>query len=55
MSKFRVQYVSFEGLFIGGKFHYVSSEYQHADILTKALAFDVLATHRRFSMNLSVQ
>ena len=26
----------------------VPSEYQHADILTKALAFDVFAIHRRF-------
>ena len=32
----------------------VSSEYQRADILTKALAFDVFAIHRRFLMNLSV-
>ena len=32
----------------------VSSEYQHADILTKALAFDVFAVHRRFLMNLNV-
>ena len=32
----------------------VTSEYQHADILTKALAFDVFAIHRRFLMNLSV-
>ena len=32
----------------------VPSEYQHADILTKALAFDVFAIHRRFLMNLSV-
>ena len=31
----------------------VPSEYQHADILTKALAFDVFAIHRRFLMNLS--
>ena len=30
------------------------SEYQHADILTKALSFDVFAIHRRFLMNLSV-
>ena len=27
---------------------HVPSEYQHTDILTKALAFDVLAIHRRF-------
>ena len=33
---------------------HVSSEYQRADILTKALAFDVFAIHRRFLMNLSV-
>ena len=33
---------------------HVSFEYQHADILTKALAFDVFAIHRRFLMNLSV-
>ena len=34
---------------------HVSSEYQHADILTKALlAFDVFAIHRRFLMNLNV-
>ena len=33
---------------------HVPSEDQHADILTKALAFDVLAIHRRFLMNLSV-
>ena len=33
---------------------HVPSEYQHADILTKALAFDVFAIHRRFLMNLSV-
>ena len=32
----------------------VPSEYQHADILTKALAFDVFAIHRRFLMNVSV-
>ena len=34
--------------------NHVPSEYQHADILTKALAFDVFAIHRRFLMNLSV-
>ena len=33
---------------------HVPSEYQHGDILTKALAFDVFAIHRRFFMNLSV-
>ena len=33
---------------------HVSSEYQHADILTKTLAFDVFAIHRRFLRNLSV-
>ena len=33
---------------------HVPSEDQHADILTKALAFDVFAIHRRFLMNLSV-
>ena len=33
---------------------HVPSEYQHADILTKALAFDVFAIHRRFLMYLSV-
>ena len=32
---------------------HVPSEYQHGDILTKALAFDVFAIHRRFLMNLS--
>ena len=32
---------------------HVPSEYQHADILTKALAFDVFAIHRRFLMNSS--
>ena len=30
------------------------AEYQHADILTRALAFDVFAIHRRFLTNLSV-
>ena len=34
---------------------HVPSEDQHADILTKALAFDVFAIHRRFLMNLSVR
>ena len=33
---------------------HVTSEYQHADILTKALAFDVFAIHRRFLMSSSV-
>ena len=33
---------------------HVPSEYQHADILTKALAFDVFVIHRRFLMYLSV-
>ena len=32
--------------------HY-TSEYQHADILTTVLAFDLFAIHRRFLMNLS--
>ena len=32
----------------------VPSEFQHADMLTKALAFDVFAIHRRFLMNSSV-
>ena len=31
----------------------VSSEYQHADILTKVLASDLFATHRRFLMKLT--
>ena len=30
----------------------VPSEFQHADILTKALAFDLFASHRKFLMNL---
>ena len=30
----------------------VRSEFQHADILTKALAFDLFAFHRKFLMNL---
>ena len=30
----------------------VPSEFQHADILTKALAFDLFAFHRKFVMNL---
>ena len=33
---------------------HVPSEYQDADILTKALAFDAFAIHRRFLMYLSV-
>ena len=33
--------------------NHVPSEYQHADILTKILAFDSFAIHRRFTMNLS--
>ena len=33
---------------------HVPSEYQHADILTKALAFDVFEIHRRFLMSFSV-
>ena len=33
---------------------HVPSEHKHAGILTKALAFDVFAIHRRFLMNLSV-
>ena len=33
---------------------HVPSGYQHADILTKALAFDMLAIHRRLLMNLNV-
>ena len=31
----------------------VPSEFQHADILTKALAFDLFAFHRKFLMNLN--
>ena len=30
----------------------VPSEFQHADILTKALAFDLFALHRKILMNL---
>ena len=30
----------------------VSSEFQHADILTKALAFDLFVFHPKFLMNL---
>ena len=30
----------------------VPSEFQHADILTKALAFDLFAFHRKFLMHL---
>ena len=33
--------------------NHVPSEYQHADILTKILAFDLFAIHQRFFMNLS--
>ena len=33
---------------------HVPSEYQHADILTKVLEFDLSPIHRRFLMNLSV-
>ncbi|CAN0471437.1 unnamed protein product, partial [Ascophyllum nodosum] len=33
--------------------YHVPSEYQHADILTKVLAFDLFAIHRRFLTNLS--
>ena len=32
---------------------HVPSEYHHADILTKALAFDLFAIHRRFLMNMN--
>ena len=32
--------------------NHVPSEHQHADILTKVLAFDLFAIHRRFLMNL---
>ena len=32
--------------------NHVSSEYQHADILTNVLAFDLFAIHRLFLMNL---
>ena len=32
---------------------HVPSEYQHADILAKVLAFDLSTIHRRFLMNLS--
>ena len=31
----------------------VPSEFQHADILTKALAFDLFTFHRKFLMHLS--
>ena len=34
------------------KIMHVPSEFQHADILTKALAFDLFAFHRKFLMNL---
>ena len=33
--------------------NHVPSKYQHADILTKVLAFDLFAIHRHFLMNLS--
>ena len=33
--------------------NHVPSEYQHADVLTNVLAFDLFAIHRRFLMNLS--
>ena len=33
--------------------NHVPSEYQHANILTKVLTFDLFAIHRRFLMNLS--
>ena len=33
--------------------NHVPSEYQHADMLTKVLAFDLFAIHRRFLTNLS--
>ena len=33
--------------------NHVRSENQHADILTKVLAFDLFAIHRRFLVNLS--
>ena len=33
---------------------HVPSEYQHADIMTKVLAFGVFAIYRRFLTNLSV-
>ena len=33
--------------------NHVPSEYQHADILTKVLAFDLFPIHRRFLTNLS--
>ena len=36
----------------GIKLVQVPSEFQHADILTKALAFDLFAFHRKFLMNL---
>ena len=35
--------------------NHVPSEYQYADILTKGLAFDLFAIHRRFLMNLRGQ
>ena len=33
--------------------NHVPSEYQHADILTKVLAFDLVAIHQRFLINLN--
>ena len=33
--------------------NHVPSEYQHTDVLTKVLAFDLFAIHRRFLMGLS--
>ena len=33
--------------------NHAHSEYQHADILTKVLAVDLFAIHRRFLLNLS--
>ena len=33
--------------------NHVPSAYQHADILTKVLAFDLFVIHRRFLVNLS--
>ena len=36
----------------GFKVVQILSEFQHTDILTKALAFDLFAFHRNFPMNL---
>ena len=46
--------IFFENLYDRGdiKVVQVPSEFQHADILTKALAFDLFAFHRKFLMNL---